>query len=142
MVKPLSEQFSDLSVRAKSAEDTVAAAKKDAHDKIVARREQVRVKAAAAVATANQGIKSVGDSVEKNWTALQTQIAADMQSLKAKVTERKHERDVKRADNRADKLEQEAAFAIDYAAATIEQAELAVLDAMIGRIEAEEARQP
>jgi hypothetical protein len=39
MVKPLSEQLADLSVRAKKAEDAVAAAQKEAHEKLVARRE-------------------------------------------------------------------------------------------------------
>ena len=41
MVKPLSAQLADLSVRAKSAEDAVAAAQKEAHDKVVARTERM-----------------------------------------------------------------------------------------------------
>jgi hypothetical protein len=39
MVKSLSAQLADLSVRAKKAEDAVAAAQKEAHDKLSARRE-------------------------------------------------------------------------------------------------------
>ena len=39
MVKPLSEQLSDLSLHAKKAEDDLAAAKKETHDKVVARRD-------------------------------------------------------------------------------------------------------
>jgi hypothetical protein len=47
--------------------------------------------------------------------------------------ERVHvEHDVKRAENRAERLEWEAGFAIDYAIASIEQANLAVLDAVDG----------
>jgi hypothetical protein len=49
MPRPLSEQLADLSVRAKKAEDAVAAAQKEAHDKIVTRKEQARAAAAAAV---------------------------------------------------------------------------------------------
>ena len=37
MSKRLSEQLADLSVRAKSAEEALDAAEKEAHDKIVAR---------------------------------------------------------------------------------------------------------
>jgi len=37
MSKRLSEQLADLSARAKSAEDALDAAEKEAHDKIVAR---------------------------------------------------------------------------------------------------------
>ena len=46
MVKPLSEQLADLSLHAKKAEDEIAAAKKETHDKVVARRDQVRAAAA------------------------------------------------------------------------------------------------
>jgi hypothetical protein len=40
MAKKLSEHLAELSVRAKKTEDAVAAAQTEAHDKIVARREQ------------------------------------------------------------------------------------------------------
>jgi hypothetical protein len=47
---------------------------------------------------------------------------------------------VKRADNYANRLELEAGYAIDYAIAAVEQAEWAVLDAIVGRTEAQHAR--
>ena len=47
--------------------------------------------------------------------------------------ERVHvEHDVKRAENRAERLQWKAGFAIDYAIASIEQGNLAVLDAVDG----------
>jgi hypothetical protein len=63
-----------------------------------------------------------------------------MNALKANVAEVKHEHDAKRAENRADRLEWEAGFAIDYAVASVEQASLAVLDAIAGRRAAEQAK--
>ena len=45
MVEPLSQLLSDLSVRAKKAEDAAAGAQKEARDKIMARREQARAAA-------------------------------------------------------------------------------------------------
>jgi hypothetical protein len=48
MPKPLSEQLAELSVRAKHAEDALAAVKKEAHDKVVARKERARAAATAA----------------------------------------------------------------------------------------------
>ncbi len=140
MVKPLSEQLSALSMRAKNAEDAVAAAQKEAHDKVMARREQSRVAAAAAVAKVDQDMKSIGDTATKNWNVLKAKIAADMDSLKANIAQRKQDRGVKRADDHAKRLEQEAVVAVDYAIASIEQAKLAVLDAVVGRIEAEETK--
>jgi hypothetical protein len=71
---------------------------------------------------------------------MKAKIAADMDALKTRVTIQKHERDVKRAERLAGQLEWEAGFAIDYAIASIEQAKLAVLDAIDGRLAAEEAR--
>jgi hypothetical protein len=48
MAKKLSEQLADLAVRAKHAEDAFAAAQKEAHDKIVVRKQQARSAAATA----------------------------------------------------------------------------------------------
>jgi hypothetical protein len=46
---------------------------------------------------------------------------------------------VRHAENQAERLEWEAGVAIDYAIAPVEQAKLAVLDAVSGRVEAEKA---
>src|SRR5216684_2499335 len=115
MAKALSQQLADLSVRAKNTEDAVAAAEKEAQDKIEARKEQARAAAAKATEKVNQEIKSVGDTAVRNWTAVRAKIAADMNALKAGV-------------------------AIDYAIASVEQAKLAVLDAVSSRVEAEQAK--
>jgi len=140
MAKPLSEQLADLSIRAKNAEDAAVAAQKEARDKIMARRDQARAAATSAIEKVNQDIKSAGDSAARNWTALKAKIAADTDALKVGVAQRKRELDGKLAEKRADTLEWEAGFAIDYAIGSIEQAKLAVLDAIVGRVEAEEAK--
>jgi len=140
MAKRLSEQLAELSVRAKNAEDAVAAAQKEAYDKVVARREHAHAAATAATEKVNQELKSVKDTATRNWNALEAKIAADIDTLKAGIAERKREREVARAENNAERLEWEAGFAIDYAVASIEQAKPAVLDAIAGRVEAEEVR--
>ena len=140
MVKKLSEQLADLSVRAKNAEDAVSAAEKEAHDKIAARKEQARVAATAAVEKVNQEIKSAGNTAARDWNSVKVKVAGDMATLKAKATTVKHNLDVKLAENQADEMEWEAGFAIDYAIASVEQAKLAVLDAIDSRAEAEQAR--
>src|SRR6185437_5032067 len=138
MAKPLSEKLSDLSVRAKNAEDSIAAAKKEAHDKIMARREDARAAAQTAVEKVDRDIKSVGDTATAKWSAVQAKITADMDALKAKVSKQKHNLDARVAENRAEELEWEADCAVDYAIASVEQARLAVLDAIVGRVEAQE----
>ena len=104
MAKPLSEHLAELSVRAKHAEDALAAAQKEAHDKVVARKEQARVAAAAAIEKVNNDIKSAQDTATRNWSAVRAKVAADINSLKADVAHKKHDLDAKRAQNYADGL--------------------------------------
>jgi len=86
----------------------------------------------------NLEVKSVKDTATRDWKALEAKIAADIQAFKVGIAQR--EREAGRAEHTAERLEWEAGFAIDYAVASIEQAELAVLDAIAGRVEAEQAR--
>jgi len=140
MGKPISEQLANLSVQAKKAEDAVAAAQKETHDKVVARVAQAQAAAEEAVQKVNQNIKSAGDTASAKWNGLKAKVAADIDGLKSKVAQRKHESGVKRAQNYSQLLDDDATFAIDYAVASIEQAKLAVLDAIAGRIEVEKAK--
>jgi len=139
MAKQLSEQLADLSAHAKKAEDTVAAAHKEAHDKIISRWEQARADAIATTDKVNQEIQSAGESAAKGWNTRKAKIAADIDALKAKVSRKKHELDARRAESEADRLEWEAGLAIDYAIASVDQARLSVLDAVAGRVQADEA---
>jgi len=140
MAKRLSQQLADLSVRAKNAEDAVAAAEKEAHDKIEARKEQARTAAKDATEKVKQEIKSAGDTAARNWTAVRTKVAADIDALKAGVAKAKHDLDARQAESHAERLEWEAGVAIDYAIASVEQAKLAVLDAVSGRADAERTK--
>ena len=129
-----------MSVRAKGAEQALDAAEREAHDKIVPRKEQAHAAATKAVEKVNQEVKSANDTANRNWSAVKAKIADDMNRLKVNVAHAKHQHDVKRAENRADRREWEAEFAIDYAIAAVEQAKLAVLDA-VDCVAAEEAKQ-
>src|SRR6516165_7879909 len=140
MAKPLSEQLADLSARAKSAEDAVAAAKKETHEKIIAVRDQVHRAATAATEKVDQQIKSVKDASDRHVASLQAKVAADAQYLKAKVQEGKHKIEANRAENYAEDMEWRAGAAIDYAIASVEQAKLSALDAIIARLDAEAAK--
>ena len=73
---------------ARQGGDAVAAAQKEAHEKITARREKTRAAAAAAMQKVDQNIKSIGDAASKQWGTLKAKVAVDMDILKAKVAER------------------------------------------------------
>jgi hypothetical protein len=138
-MKPLDQQLADMSVCAKEVQDTFAAARKETHDRVVARREQARVSAAAFADRVDKDIQSVGDAVAGQWNELQAKVAADINRLKTAYEQRQHDRSVDRTVHRADRLETEAGVAIDFALASIEDAKRAVLDAVAARIEAAEA---
>ena len=140
MVKPLSEQLAELSVKAKKAEDDFAVAKKETHDKMVARREQLRTAATQSVEKLKQNMKSAGSAVSSDFSALQAKVSADGETLKANVKRWKKDLDAKRAENWADEMEWEASMAIDYAISAVEQAKLAAVDATIARLQAIDAR--
>ena len=137
MAKRLSEHLRDLSVRAKGVEDAYDAAQKEAHEKLTARREQARAAAIAATERVNEEVKSIQGTVGRNWNALQAKIAADIQNLKQAVAQQKQTIEVKLAEKNAETLEREAEFAIDYAISCVQQANLAALDALAARVQAE-----
>ena len=83
MVKPLSAQLADLSVRAKNAEDAAAVAQKEAHDKLVARRDQAHATVTAAIQKMDQDVKSANEKVVANWNTLKAKVAADMDAWNA-----------------------------------------------------------
>ena len=85
MAKPLSAQLADLSVRAKNAEDAVASAQKEGHDKVVARRQQAHEAATAAIQKVDRDIKSANDNLVANWNALKTPAGQPLDSDSTRV---------------------------------------------------------
>jgi hypothetical protein len=136
MAKRLSEQLADLSVRAKNVEDAFGAAQKEAREKLETRKEEARAAARTAIERVDQEIQSAAASATKDLST----VSADLNALKADVQRAKHKLDVKVAEKRAEDLEWEAGFAIDYAIASIEQGKFAVLDAIDARQASEQAK--
>jgi hypothetical protein len=62
-----------------------------------------------------------------------------LECIKCDLEARKHTTDVKRAQRRAEGAEQDATAAIGFAVFAVEQAEYAVLDAIVARDEADTA---
>jgi hypothetical protein len=66
---------------------------------------QAQASAEEAVQKVNQNIKSASDTASAKWNGMKAKIAADMDDLKSKVAQRKHDLSVKRAANYAQLLE-------------------------------------
>jgi hypothetical protein len=137
MVKPVSEQLSDLSVRAKKAEDDAAAAKSQASAQIQQRQEEIKADAARRKASMDQGISNAQDEVVSTWTGLSTQVQSDVDSLRAKIDFKKYQHDREKAAKAADNAEENANRAINFAFDSIDYAESAVLDAIDARVTAD-----
>ena len=139
-MKQLSEQLADLSVRAKQAEDAAAAAQKEAHDKVVASVAQAQASAEQAVQKVNQNIKSASDTASAKWNGLKAKIAADMDNLKSKVVQRKHDFTTLNALELFPAAGRRRFFRHRLCHRIYEQAKVAVLDAIVGHIEVEKAK--
>lgn len=139
-MKPLSAQFADLSVRAKNAEDSIAKAQKETHDKLVAVKQQARADVNTALDRLDRDIKSGSDKVTGLWNSLKAKVAADKTAWDEKLSQIKHDVSAGLAEDYAEQLEWEASFAIAYAEAAIEEAKAATLDAVAARIEADKAK--
>src|SRR4029077_20514396 len=114
MAKRLSEQRSDLSVRAKNVENAVTAAQKEGHDKVVARTAEARASAPAAIDKVKQSVKSASDAGSTKWGAMEAKLGADREALKARVAEKKRAIDASIAEREAEDAEDDASYAIDY----------------------------
>jgi hypothetical protein len=139
-MKPLSEQLSEMSVDAKNAEAAIASAKQEQFERLMERRDQVRAEVEAAIRQVDEDMESASDNLGAKWNSLKAKVAADKETIKGVIAQRRHDRSIKRADNYADLLEYEAACSVDYAIAAIEQAKLAVIDAVAGGVAAQQAK--
>jgi hypothetical protein len=130
------EHLADLSASAKRAEEAVVAARRESRDRVAVRREQARVSAAELADRVDRELSTTSDTITTQWHSLQAKVAADIDRLRNDHLDRQRNGNVKRAADRAARLESDACVAIDYALASIEEAKLAVLDAVLAAIEA------
>lgn len=143
-MKQLSEKLSDLSIKAKKAEESFAASKHEAQERLAVRREAVRASSQAAIKRVQDKVNSARDQADERWNAFKTKLAADSETLHDSFQQKRLERKARSTGNYAADMAVEAGAAIDYAVATIDMAELAVLDAVAAQDEADIAkvRQP
>lgn len=133
-----SDKLYELAAKAKEAEAKLDAAK--AEDRVALEAEVDAAKAAASAAAAalrNQG-EAAGDSAASWWAGVQESWSAHVADLRSKIDERKAERGAEHAARRAERAEDYAIEAVAFAAAAFEEAEYAVLDALLARLEAGE----
>jgi hypothetical protein len=132
-MKKVSEQLSVLSDRAKKTEDFVASARQRDLAKITSDKAALEASVDAGTAKLGEGVRAG----ESKWNDARASLDARFANMKANAQERKFERDVKKAEHRADEAEADAADAVDFAIYVLDQAEYAVADAVIARADAD-----
>ena len=129
-MKKLSEQLKELSDRVAMAETKVATAQQGSKQKMEATIQKSKADAEARRASFKADVQAKQAAAAVDWEALQADFHQKMQQIKNKIETEKEAHEVKMANKRAADAEAYADAAIYFAALAIDEAELAVLEAI------------
>ena len=134
----VSDQLSRLAARTKDLEDRAAAARAKAKGDLEQDVKKARESAQAQADTLRQSAEASQGKISAWWDSVQRSWNDHLAAVRKNVDEKEATHDLKKARRIADQAEVDAEFAIDYAYAAIEEAEYAVLEATLARMEADE----
>jgi hypothetical protein len=127
----LSDQLTKLAARAKELEEHAAAAQAKARSELEQDVQRARDSAEAqgdalraSAEDSKRGVSSWWDGVQQSWNEHMSVARQNLRDAENAV-------DVKTAQMDADQADDDAAFAIDFAYSAIDEAEYAVLDAIL-----------
>jgi len=133
-----SSQLDDLQQRATQAKTSAQAAVSESGDQLRWRIGQAKVDVDQKATKAKQDARAAAADARSRWAEVKADVAAKLDAFDAKMDRRADQLDAKVAASQADGAEVDAADAIDFAAWTVDNARLAVLDAIDARIYADE----
>ena len=133
-----SAQFDDLQKRVGEAKAAAQTAATESRDQLKQRIGQAQDDLDQAVVETKQQGSQVADEARGKWAQMKADADARRDDVKAKIDQRTRELDAKTAASDAGWAEAEAVDALDYAAWTVSNARLAVLDAIDARVYADE----
>ncbi len=126
----LSEDLQRLSEHVENAEKKVAAAEQQSKEKVEASLKKSREDAKARQESFKATVKAKQANAALQWEELQANHNKKVQEIKNKIETEKEAREVKKAQKRADDTASYAAAAIMYVYLAIDEAEVAVLEAI------------
>ena len=133
-----SETLHELADRAKQSEENIEHAKEESQAQLKSRVEQARQASEQRAAAFKRGAGEAKAKASKWWGDVQEDWNKHIAKVRKDGDEWKAEHDVKRAEHHAEHRERDAEAAVDFAYAAFEEAEYAVLDAILAREEADE----
>jgi hypothetical protein len=136
---PLPSNIAELQDLAKRIQEDAEAVRTEAREKLDARRDDIRTHLTERMERLESNRQKAADKGGKDFVAFREKVKNDRQRLKDKLTERRDAYRAFFADASEEERQLGAAIAIDYAIATVQQARLALLDAVSDRAEARTA---
>lgn len=137
----LADQLSKLATRAKETETRAAAAKAQAKLDLEHEVKTARDSADAQADALHAKTEKTKGDISDWWDNLGRDWKKQVTSMRRDVEEDRAKHDLKHAQRAAQRADDDAAFAIDYAYAALVEAEYAVLDAYLAHKEADELAQ-
>jgi hypothetical protein len=134
----LSEQLSKLAARTKELEDRATAARQEARADLQHDVEAARVASNANAEALSQSLDASEAEVSAWWTDMGRSWDQHIANVRQRVEEKKEQHDLKAAQRDADDATAYASYLIDYTYAAVDEAEYAVLDAVLAQREADE----
>ena len=129
----ISEQVDALQKRVADLKDSAEQARKETNEQVNARISQAKADIVARQGTVKEKAEQAAGRAQSRWVSLKADAAAKTQDLRDRIGRKRDERDVKRAERETEDTESDAADALDYASWAVDQAQLAVLDAIDAR---------
>ena len=133
-----SEKLDDLQRRVDDVKSSVSAAAAEDHAQIKRRIDKAQADVDAATKDAKQQAARAGEEAGATWAQMKADASTKMTDFKAHVEKRANQVDAKLAAQDASFAEADAVAAIDYADWAVENAQLAILDAIDARVYADE----
>jgi len=137
-MQKLSEQFNDLSVRAKKTEDVIDAAAAKNRGRLQQQRDALTSAMDSRRAKAGQMAAEAQQDVQAKAQELRSAVDGHFATVRTKAAEHRAEHDRRSAERYADHAEKDAATAVDFALYALDQADYAIIEAAIARADADE----
>jgi hypothetical protein len=129
----ISQQVDALQQKTAALKSSANQALHETDAQIKARIDQTKASIAASQDAVKAKADQATDKAQSQWQALIADAAGKRQGLRDRIDHRRDEHDIKKAEQQAEDAEDDAADALDYALWVVDQAQLAVLDAIDAR---------
>jgi hypothetical protein len=129
----VSDQVDNLQKRAADLKSSFEQARHETNEQVKARIDQAKADISARDSAAKEKVEQAAGRTQSQWKSMQADAAAKMQDLQDRIARKRDQHDVKMAEEDAETAEQDAADALDYATWAVDQAQVAVLDAIDAR---------